>query len=278
MSAALFGRAWNVQVLTPADQGGNQTLLNVSSSDRETNSLRVTFDIEQLYSALFTAEIDIYNPNLQTVQTLSGGCIVSVSAGYTVEGTPAEIFRGQLFQAIFSKPDATTVVLKLLCFVGLNVLTDNFVRTTLGPGATQRQIVLAMAANCIGANNSPTSIPIAYLAPDSDFKVQPLPRSSTIFGTPNKLFGNLARANDMGFAVGPNGLSLGKLDGSGSSTPDVIYAPPLTEDQTQPVTDGIIRYCLLGTPAQTEFGVDFRVQLDSRLQFKLPAKIGRAHV
>jgi hypothetical protein len=40
MTAPLYRRAWNIQVLTPAGQGGKQTPLNVSSSDRETTSLR----------------------------------------------------------------------------------------------------------------------------------------------------------------------------------------------------------------------------------------------
>jgi hypothetical protein len=275
-SAPLYGRAWNIQVLTPADNAGNQTLLSVSSSDRETSSLRVTFEIEQTHGAFFNAEIDIYNPNLQTIGTLSQGCIVSVAAGYAVEGAPTEIFRGPLFQAIVSKPDAVTTVLKLLCFVGLDELTNSVVKTTVGPGATQRQTVLAMAANCLrpdGVTGALTtaSIPIAYLAPDSDFKRGPLPRSQTIFGTPNKLFANIAKANGMGRAMGPNGLSIGKIDGSGKSTPDMIYAPPPTEGQTQPASDGNVRYCLLGTPAQTQLGVDFRVLLDSRLTFKLPA-------
>jgi hypothetical protein len=90
-----------------------------------------------------------------------------------------------------------TTVLKLLCFAGLQELTDNFVKVTTGPGVTQRQTVLAMAANC----NTP--IPIAYVAPDSEFKTQALPRSQTIFGTPRRLFAAIARTNNMGFFIGP---------------------------------------------------------------------------
>jgi hypothetical protein len=271
MSTQLYGRAWNIQVLTPADNAGTQTLLQVSSSDKETSSLRVTFQIEELYSAFFSAEVDIYNPNLQTIGTLSAGCIVSVAAGYAVEGTPGEIFRGTLFQAIVSKPDNVTTVLKLICFIGLDELTDSYVKATTGPGATQRQIVLAMAANCFKADGSTASIPTAYIAPDSHFKRGPLPRSSTIFGTSNRLFKTIANANEMGVVMGPTGLSVGKIDGAKKATPDMIYAPPLTEGQTQPTSEGNIRYCLLGTPAQTQLGVDFRVLLDSRLTFKLPA-------
>lgn len=154
---------------------------------------------------------------------------------------------------------------------GIEELTNSYVKTTVGPGATQRETVLAMVANCLKADGSKAAIPIDYLAPDSDFKRGPLPRSQTIFGTPNNLFANVAKGNDMGFFMGHNGISIGKLDGSKKAEPDVIYAPPFTEGQTQPTSDGSIRYCLLGTPEQTQFDVSFRVQLDSRLQFKLPA-------
>ena len=41
MNTSLFGRAWNIQVLTPANQGGDQTLLSVSLSDWETESRRI---------------------------------------------------------------------------------------------------------------------------------------------------------------------------------------------------------------------------------------------
>jgi hypothetical protein len=259
---ALFGRAWKVQVLAPADQSGNQTLLTVSSSDTETQALRVTFETEQYFAALWYAEVKIYNPNLQTVQTITEGSIVSISAGYQSEGTIGEIFRGVLFQALFSKEDANTVVLTLICFVGIDELINNFTKVTSGPRATQREVVLAMAQNCL------TPIPVAYAAPDSDFKAGALPRSSTIFGTPNTLFANIAANNDMSFFIGPDGLHIGKLDGSGSAKPDIIYAPPLQAGQTaEPGVD----YRLIGTPQQTQLGVSFRVLMDSRLQFKLPA-------
>lgn len=259
---ALFGRAWKVQVLAPANQSGNQTLLTVSSSDTETQALRVTFDTEQLYTELWYAEVSIFNPNLQTVQTITEGSIVSVSAGYQVEGTPAEIFRGILFQAIYSKPDAKTVILTLICFVGIDELVNNFTKVTAGPRATQREIMLAMAANCS------TPVPVAYVAPDSDFKAGALPRSSTIFGTPSKLFGNIAAKNDLAYFFDSAGFHIGKIDGSGQSAPDIIYAPPLQPGQTP---EAGVSYRLIGNPQQTQQGVSFRVLLDSRLTFKLPA-------
>jgi hypothetical protein len=273
MSTRLFGRAWNVQVLTPPDNAQQQTLLNVSSSDRETQSLRVTFDITQTASDhpdLWWGEVTIYNPNLATIGTLVSGCTVSVSAGYQQEGTPGEIFRGALFQPIIGKEDATTTFVKLRCFVGLPELTDRFVRVTIGPGATQRQIVLAIAQNCFTADNKPAPpIPVDYLAPDDHFKIGPLPRSTTIFGHPWDLFGQVARGNNMLHMYGPSGVSIGRTDGAGNAQPDLIYAPPISAGSAQKQEAGV-RYCLIGNPQQTEFGVDFRVLLDSRLTAKLP--------
>jgi hypothetical protein len=131
--------------------------------------------------------------------------------------------------------------------VGLKELTDSFIKTTIGPGATQRQKVLAMAANCMTADGvsgaiTTAPIPVAYLAPDSDFKRGPMRRSRTIFGTPDKLFGNIAQNNDMGFFMGPDGIHIGKIDGSGKATPDVIYAPPIAEVQPQSTDDVGVRY------------------------------------
>jgi hypothetical protein len=268
MSTRLFGRAWNVQVLTPPDNASAQTLLTVSSSDAETQSLRVTFDIQQLVGPeLWYAEVTIYNPNLQTIQALTDGCTVSVAAGYQSEGIPAEIFRGILYQAIFGKEDAVTVFLKMRCFVGLPELTDTYVKAIVGPKATQREIVLAMAANCLKADGTPASLPVAYLAPDSDFTRGSLPRSQTIFGAPSRLFANVAEANSMSYFFGPDGIHMGRVDGSAKANPDVIYAPPQQEGQTQ---ESGVDYRLIGTPQQTQYGVDFRVLLHARLNARIP--------
>jgi hypothetical protein len=127
-----------------------------------------------------------------------------------------------------------------------------------------------MAQNCMRSDGSIQAIPIAYLAPDSDFKAGALPRGQTIFGTPNKLFRVIAENSKMLMTYGPEGLFMGRMDGSGSAEPDVIYAPPLTEGQTQPTSNGSVRYCLLGTPEQQPEGVSFRVLLDSRLRYQVP--------
>jgi hypothetical protein len=260
-------------VLTPppAPANGNQqqTLMDISSQDDQTKEMRLTFEIATyMYRALWYAEITIYNPNLQTIRMINTGAEVSLSVGYVSQGgTLAEIFRGKVFQPFFERDDAANTSLKLLCFTGLKELIDNMVKVQLGPLATQRQIVLEMAKK---AMNGP--IPIAYLAPDSDFSVGALPRSTTIFGKPSHLFAQVASANEMALFFAPDGLHMGKLKRS-DANPDITYAPPLTDsipvNPLDPHSPDVSR-TLLGTPTQTDGGVDFRVLLDPRLILKLP--------
>ncbi len=256
--ASLFGRAWNIQVLTPSDQPNQQTLLTVSSSDKETQSLRVMFDVQQYKGALFSAELKIYNPNFQTIQAIPEGSIVSIAAGYQSEGAPTEIFRGPVYQALWGKEDPVTTVLTLLCFLGIQELTENVIAMTIGPLATQREIVIKMAENL--------SLPVSYVAPESEFPAKTLPRSSTVFGTPQKIFGQIASRNDMAFSLGPSGIFLAGI--VENKSPDYVYAPPLQQQQK---AETGVSYRLIGTPEQTQYGVNFRVLLDSKLLVKWPA-------
>jgi hypothetical protein len=253
----LFGRAWKIQILAPANQANTNTLLQISSSDTETKALRVTFDVEQYPRSMFQAELKIYNPNLQTIQTIPEGSIVSIAAGYQAEGTPTEIFRGPVFQATWGKEEPYTTVLTLHCYLGLQQLMESMVSVTVGPLATQRDIVLKMAENC--------SLPVAYIAPASDFKAGSLPRSSTIFGTPQKIFGQIAGNNNMASSFGAEGFAMGEFKGKDVS--DIIYSPPLQGGQTE---ESGISYRIIGTPQQTQEGVSFKVLLDPRLLFKIP--------
>jgi hypothetical protein len=115
MTAPLYGRAWNIQVLTPPDNAGTQTLLEVSSSDKETSSLRVTFEIEQLHKELWCAEVDIYNPNLQTIQTLDTGCTLRLgwvrSRGHAGRDLPRHALPADLFETGFHHCDLEVALL-----------------------------------------------------------------------------------------------------------------------------------------------------------------------
>jgi hypothetical protein len=257
-----YGRSWNLQVLSAPGNGEQQILLDLSSSALEPNALRVTFDICMTANqALWTGDISIYNLDPQTMGLITQGAEVILSAGYQATGEPTEIWRGIVFQPTFERLDVVDFVLTLHCFNGLKEIVQNFVNTAAGPIETQWSIV-QKAAQSAGIN-------IAYLDPESSFTAQKLPRGKTLFGTPDRLFGQIATQNDMVTFYSAQGLNMGKAKAA-STAPDIIYAPPLAVGQQPASNEASLTRSLIGSPQQTDFGASFRVLLDPRLQIKLP--------
>jgi hypothetical protein len=269
----LFGRVWSLQVLTAPGLGSQQTLLDVSTSTGadDSNALRIVFDVHMSVGhALWEAHIKVYNLDLTTIGLITQGAEVSLSIGYEANGEPTEIWRGFVFQPTFQRENVTDFVLTLHCMVGLPELVNNIVNVTTGPVANQWEIVQRMA-QAAGIN-------IAHIDNASSFSQQQLPRGKTIFGSPSRLFGQIAAQNNLLSFYTPQGLMIGKPTGA-SSTPDITYAPPLGNGQQPSSDEASITRSLIGSPQQTQDGVLFRVLGDPRLQIKLPlmqAKLDQA--
>ena len=270
----LFGRSWNLQVLSAAVSGQDQqTLLTVSQSAWEPETLRITFDINQSgYKALWFADIAIYNldpaataQNSQGAALIAQGAEVSLAVGYQASGQPTEIWRGQVFQVLWEREGITDTKLTLRCVCGLPWRTRNFISVATKAGQSQWQIVQQMA------QGAKTPIPIAYCDPAVNFLPTVLPRSKTIFGTPDTLFHQIADQNNMTTFIGPNGLYIGKLENPGAPV-DVIFAPPLIVGQQPEANEAQLTRSIVGTPQQTPgYGVNLRVLCDPRIKMKLPA-------
>ena len=269
----LFGRSWNLQVLSAAGSGQQQqTLLTASQNAWEPEALRISFDVSQPgYKALWFADIAIYNLDpAATAQNSAGAALiaqgseVSLAVGYQANGTPTEIFRGQVFQMTWERENIVDTKLTLRCVTGLPWRTRNFISLATKAGQTQWQIVQQMA------QGAKTSIPIAYCDPAANFNQTVLPRSKTIFGTPDQLFGQIADQNNMTTFIGPNGLYLGRLENPGAPV-DVIYAPPLILGQQPEANEAQLTRSIVGTPQQTPgYGINLRVLCDPRIKMKLP--------
>jgi hypothetical protein len=260
----LFGRVWSLQVLTAPGQGDQQTLLNVSTSTGadDDKALRIVFDVEMSVGhALWEASIAIYNLDPSDIGLITQGAEVSLSIGYEANGNPTELFRGFVFQPTFERQDVVDFVLTLHCLLGLPEVVNNFTNCATGPVSTQWNIV-QQSAKSAGIN-------IAHLDDPSAFTGQQLPRGRTIFGTPNRLFGQIAQQNNMVSFYSPQGLVMGK-PGASSGTPDLIYAPPLAAGQQPSADEASIDRRLIGSPQQTDLGASFRVLGDPRLQIRLP--------
>lgn len=270
----LFGRKYKVDVLVPNGDGTN-TVITVSSDTFEPEALRVTFDIYQVaFQERWFAEVCIYNLDQATTnQLLSGNAQdlkVVVAAGYSTGtlGAYATIWNGSVFQALFTREETTDYKMTLICTTGLTELTRNLINKTFAAGITQAQLVQQIADSAFNP------IPVGKNGISSSLPATKSSRPITVFGNPATYFNNIARANQMQWWMGTDGMAMKSLNDDAPASPSLVYAPPIMPGVntagapvSSPPVDGVI----VGTPEQTQFGVSFRVLLDPRLQIKSDA-------
>jgi hypothetical protein len=254
-----FGWAWELTINTTPDADGNQQSIVVSSSEWDPETLRIVFDVNlPAYKSLWFARISIYNMNKATAQTiLTQGMSVTLKAGYQTQpfGT---IFEGEIYQPMWEMENVVDFKLTLMCYTGMKETIANFSSVQGSPNSTQAAIVASIAANAFH--------PITVGAIDTTALSQTkYPRARPFFGDPIKFIDRVARANNMQSWVGFNGLNVSSLEAD-SAIATLTYSP----------TSGII-----GTPQQTQDGIEFQVYLDARVtptQPPLQVKIDNAPI
>lgn len=264
----LYLRKYKITVALPAGNG-QQTVINIASSDQEPRALRVRFFIEQLaWRVYWYADIEIYNLDQVTTQLLLGQQMqsleVTVQAGYQ-QGAFGTIWSGPVYQALFDRENATDFKITLHCILGLTELSRNFTDQTFASEITQTEMLQQIAAQAF------TRIPVDKVS--SDLKSVKLPRGKTVFGNPTKYFDQIAEDNNMAWWLGKTGLAMGTPDEDIDLNipPSLTFAPPILPEpnlaggQSVP-SNGII----VGTPVQTQYGVSFRALLNPAVQVQKP--------
>jgi hypothetical protein len=277
----LFGRKYQLIVKTAPDTSGNQTVLTVTDSAFEPEALRMTFEVvTSWWSAPWYANISIYNLNEQTANLLltqgqnsatpattapnatgqtipiQAGMEVILYAGYQNNNNYGVIWDGYVLQPMWIRENQTDFKLTLHCINWLGLIGRNSIAANPQAGATQQQVVAAIAAQSYH--------PIGVGQITSQLGNKSLPRGKVMFGSPGKYLNEIARDNNMQWWLSQKGLLnfSGLEEGlSESYNNPQVYTPPGGN------RDGVI----IGTPSQTQLGVNFRILLDSTVQVKKPA-------
>lgn len=237
-------------------------VLDVSDSDFEPNSIRVTFVISTLafQNAWWYAEIDIYNLDQQTTQLLlvrpiKQGMIVTVAAGYVEPGDYDVIWRGPVFQPTFSRENTVDFKISLHCVLGLQEFVREKINGAYAAETTQYDIINSIANGQFSKTGA--KIQQHYISPD--FQKIKSPRGGVVFGAPSKYIGLAAESLNKAWWFGKDGIDVGGLD---ETTPtsgvDFVYTP---------------QNGLIGVPSQTQYGIRFRTLLDPRLQVRIPLPV-----
>lgn len=290
-----FGRSYELSITT---KSSGQTII-VSSDTWEPEALRFTFDIRQIAfgqgSAYWFADIEIFNcdgtipgsgNNLaQTV--ISEGDQVTVRAGYQADGDPQIIWQGQVFQPVWERIDVTDYKLTLHCFLGRAFSSQNFINQALTTVSTARQQAEYIAANSV----NPIPLTQGQLNVLDTLAPGQLPGGKTYFGNPHDYLVAIARHNGMVSWLDQNGFNMAPLynptdpavsSTSNAQTPQGSTLPvpvgpilatyaPCSPLQGPPIKAGDgTTLSLIGTPQQTQYGVNFKVLLDSRIKMAAP--------
>lgn len=244
-----FGRAWKVTI-----ENADGIVISFGTTPPPGNvflpePLHITFNTYQtIQQGFWYCDIEIYNLNSQTEQeALLQGMTVTLDAGY--QGQPyGTIFKGTLLQPLWTRIDGNTDKLTLHCICGLIESSNNFIGQTIAGGLTQRQLVAQMAAAChfpLDASN------VDPLSPVVD------PRATTFFGQPSDFLQEIADGNNANLWFTNMALNIRQLREQ-NTVPTISYG----------VTTGLV-----GTPVQTQDGVQIRVFLDPRLTLLTQIKL-----
>lgn len=249
----LFGRKYRLDIRAP---GTDDTIevLTVTDSAFEPEALRIVFDVYTpcIHEAYWYANIDIYNLDATTSAKLIAsssnlvqGMNCVLQAGYA-SGNYDTIWQGPIFQVLFDRENVVDYKITLNCILSLeSVLSGNVINTSYA-GFDQTEIILNMV-KAMGLKQD-------FISPGINQKK--LSRGKVLFGTADKYLTQIAEDNNMVWFLSQRGLSIGALnDGQSTEAQAIVYTPATG---------------LIGTPCQTQQGVDFTVLLDPRIKAKFP--------
>jgi len=250
-SAPLYLRQYKL-TLVPAS-GGQAIVLSDSST--EPNALRIVFTVEQIvFHNYWFAEIDIYNADQQTTEniiqqqaTIPQGMTAILQAGY-VGGYYDLIWQGPVFQPLWERQNVIDYKITLRCILNFpSLMTKDSVSVNWASGASQYEIVLSMIKS-LGLQEGTIS---------QNLNKRPMSRGGQTFGSPDKELDRIVRDNNMVWWIDMDKkVNVGHPnDGQVSTAPAVVYTPATG---------------LIGSPQQTQYGVEFTVLLDPRLKVTMP--------
>lgn len=242
-----FGKRWKITITTIPDAQQNQQQLIIESQTWTPEPLEIEFDVYQTITAkdgFWFAEIDIYNLNQPTEQVvLRQGMTVKLEGGYQSGPGYGILFEGTLFQPTWERINGVDTKLSLHCIVGLEEDTNNFVSFNTAAGLNQRDIVSRMST----APNIAYPLNVDNVVLEAKFTQT---RGAVFFDQPSEYLQAIADQNTANYWITQLAANI---------------RAEVDEDETQIPTLVITQTSgLIGSPQQTQDGVDIRINLDAR--------------
>lgn len=233
-----WDRAYRVLV---HDRAGRKAL--------DVSSLRCRFEIyKNLDEEPNYSVVTVFNLSGESERSIiENGARVTVEAGYAGAAFGL-IFSGEIIQWARGKENGTDKYMRLVCQDGDHLLTSAFVSTTIAKGASQRDVV----GRCLTGESAGT----LHLKDGS------LPRAKTMFGLSRDYLHQAAVTGDAKFYV-ENGMA---------NIVSASFAGAELCADLRPDTG------LIGTPEQTDYGVNAKCLLNPCLKLNAKVRIDSEYI
>lgn len=251
-----FGKRWRITIVTLPSNGLQDNL--VFESDTWTpEPLEIEFEVNQSVSPIgeiggyWFAVISLYNLDQPTEQiVLRQGMTVKLEAGYQVGPGFGTIFEGTLYQPTWERLNGVDTKLTLHCIVGILENTNNFVSFNTAAGLVQKEIVSRMIqtpniAYPLNGDNVVFQTPIKQT------------RGSVYFNQPGAYLAAMAAYDTSNVWITQQAINIRQL--VDATEVDTL----LVSQQTG----------LIGTPQQTQDGVEIRINLDARVLLRTQVQL-----
>lgn len=228
----LWGRKYRILVNTPSG-----VALDVSQ-------LRCTFKVyKTILMQPNLSEVTIYNLNANTENAIiSEGNEIIIEAGYEGNSQYGIIFRGQIIQPIRDKEDGHTYKLTLTSLDGDAFMNWGVMNVTYTKGQTKRAIVEDIV--------NKASNPAKFGSISENFDTQQLTRGKVVFGLARDYLRQIAQSQQASFYVEDGKVNIVKADDMPSDEAIELNA----------------KSGLVGSPAQSEYGITFKCLLNPRIK------------
>jgi hypothetical protein len=248
MNNPQYGRKWELK-LEPVNGEG----VVIKQDGIETESLKMIFDINYpSYQAIYMGDFIIYNLKDDVINQIMvdsvEGTEITFSAGYQY-GKFGKLFKGYVFQSLFSRESVNNYKLHLHCIDGHQMFNSNFVKFSLPAEYTFQALVNAVTSRAMK--------PIALGHVSANIEEQRTTRGMCGYGNPQDLLRELvARQKNAQFFVKDNQVEIKKMEDEPDPNPIKITSKT-----------GII-----GTPQQIDYGITFKCLLNPDITLANPPK------
>lgn len=244
----------------------------------DTISVTTDSQAECIFSAEFAllhaypfCNVVLYNVGRDTSQQIASyGDTVEIHAGYQFnagdQGAQSLIFKGFVFQPILEKENVVDLKLTLRCYLFLLQDQGNFVSFTLSAGSRPQDAfgeIIKQAGLQIGYVDFTKLGSRQYIAPQS------------FHGRPTALLSKLAEDSKCLFWLDCFGVNLAQVgfEPGHAPAPQIIFCPPSDGINILPASASSAKPTIIGTPRQTQQGVELVVLMDSQVKIGIPIQL-----